>query len=71
MRIGDRAADELAQRHTDEEGRQGELHLGGAGPEVLADPGEGGDVHVRGERGDGTDEDHGGQDHCTEGSGGG
>ena len=54
--VGDRATDELPQRHPDEERREGQLHLRRAREQVLADPGEGRHVHVGGQRGDRADE---------------
>ena len=64
--VGDRAADELAEGHADEERGQRQLHLGGGRGQVGRDRGERRHVHVGGQRCDRGQEhdrrDHGGTD---------
>ena len=54
--VGDRADDDLAKTHRQEEHQQAHLHCGGAGAEALADRGQCGQVHVDGKRADGRQE---------------
>ena len=54
-----RSADQLPERHADEEGRQGELHLGGGRGQVGGDLRERRHVHVGGQRRDRGQEHHG------------
>ena len=51
--VGDRADDDLAETHRQEEDQQAHLHGGGAGAEILADRRQRRQIHVDGEGADG------------------